>query len=417
MKHLSTLVLFICLVGQAAAQCNPRYHHKIFADSIVSDVQYGSNTNVGGTSEDLFLDIHFPQGDVETSRPLIIMAHGGNFLGGDKAGTDVLPLCGDLASMGFVVASINYRVGMNNFPFPGPDSTDAAETVIRASHDAKAAVRFFRESFESNGNPYGIDTSNIFFAGVSAGGFMALNVGYFNDPSEYPTFVDTVGQPGLTGGLEGASGSPGYSSKVKGVINICGAIRDTAWMDAGEPGVINFHGDVDQTVPYGSQEITLLGVYPLLQVDGSHSVDAKANELGLVHCFETHEGQDHVPHMDNGPYYDTTLNLMRNFLVHYVCNEALDCSYGPVITDVPTLTQAEPLFIYPNPAADYFMVDLPSHGNAIVELSDVHGRLINTQNLREGEMEVERPAEMSPGLYFVKVTQGGHVYTTKVLFE
>jgi carboxylesterase type B len=42
------------------------------------------------------------------------MAHGGSFIGGSKTGTDVVPLCNDLQSLGYVVASIEYRVGMTN---------------------------------------------------------------------------------------------------------------------------------------------------------------------------------------------------------------------------------------------------------------------------------------------------------------
>ena len=89
-----------------------------------------------------------------TERPLIIWAHGGSFVAGSKTGTDVVPLAEDFAKMGYVTASISYRLGMENTPLPGPDSVDATETVIRAVHDGRAAVRFFRKDYVENGNTY-----------------------------------------------------------------------------------------------------------------------------------------------------------------------------------------------------------------------------------------------------------------------
>ena len=87
----------------------------------------------------LALDIRMPQGDTETSRPLILFAHGGSFVGGSKDGPDVVPLAEDFARMGYVTASVQYRLGMNTVP---PDSTSATEAVIRGYHDVKSGDSF-----------------------------------------------------------------------------------------------------------------------------------------------------------------------------------------------------------------------------------------------------------------------------------
>ncbi|MGL4599374.1 MAG: carboxylesterase family protein, partial [Bacteroidia bacterium] len=273
--YITLFVALFAIAHSLSAQinCNGlRYHDFVFQDSSVTNIVYGSNVAANGNNFSLKMDIWMPKGDVEQLRPLIVLAHGGNFLGGSKSGPDVLQLSKDLSKMGYVVASIDYRVGMTNFPFPGPDSTDATEAVIRGLHDARAAVRFFRKNVATNNNQYRIDTSNIYFAGVSAGGFMALHLAYLDNINEFPTWADTTNQPGLTGGLEGNSGNPGYSSNVKAVINLCGALGDSAWIQAGDEPALLLHGDVDGTVPYGSAQIVLLGVYPLLQVDGSFPV-------------------------------------------------------------------------------------------------------------------------------------------------
>jgi poly(3-hydroxybutyrate) depolymerase len=292
-----------------------------------SDVQYGQNINLNGNSQDLFLDVYEPQGDAMLERPLIIWAHGGSFISGDKTGTDVKPLAEDFAKMGYVTASISYRLGMNGIPLPGPDSVDATETVIRAVHDARAAVRFFKKDYAENGNTYGIDTSNIYFGGVSAGGVTAVHLAYLDKESEMPTdYIDTS-QAGLGGGIEGNSGNPGYSGNVKAIINSAGALRDTAWMEAGSTPVISFHGDADGTVPYGTDIISMIGIFPIMMVDGSSSIHEQAENLGMNNCFEPWPGQGHVPHVGSAAYYDTLVTMSANFLSQFMCSTTNSCAY------------------------------------------------------------------------------------------
>lgn len=283
-----TIAFLLSIVKSANAQCsNGRYHNFIFANNTVtSDITYGSNLRSNNTTQTLKMDVYEPLGDVATNRPLIIIAHGGSFVGGSKTGSDVVPLCKDYAKMGYVVACIEYRLGMTNFPFGIPTSSDAGPAVIRGMHDGKAAVRFFRKDASLN-NTYKIDTNNIYFVGVSAGGFIGLQMAYLDEINELPSFIDTTNQKGLKGGIEGLSGNPGYSSEVKAYINLCGAIGDTAWMKAGDAPVLNMHGTQDGTVPYGTATIYLGGVYPILPVDGSRSIKTKANQVGITNCFTT----------------------------------------------------------------------------------------------------------------------------------
>lgn len=398
------------------SQCGIRYHNLIFTDSIVSNLTYGWNIKTNNQVDSLKLDIYLPKGDIETSRPVIILAHGGNFIGGSKTGADVVPLCKNLAQMGYVTVSINYRLGFTNFPFPGPDSTDAAETVMRSVHDGRAAVRFMRKSYE-NGNPYGIDTSLIFFGGVSAGGILASHLGYLDDMSEWLTYIDTVGQPGLSGGLWGNSGNPGYRSDVFGIINICGALGDSAWMDFGDAPLLSFHGDNDNTVPNGSDLIYLLGAYPLLQVDGSESMGTRADLVGIVNCYEKWEGQDHTPQVSNATYYDSMLVITRNFLAHFTCGDALDCSYGPAIVSVDELGKQPELMVYPNPSNQDAVLDLGNvEGLSEVRIYDLTGKLILNENIYTNKIIISRNNHNS-GMYLIVVKNNDQIRTTKLVFE
>ncbi|HLG34111.1 MAG TPA: T9SS type A sorting domain-containing protein [Bacteroidia bacterium] len=424
MKKIYTLILltvFIFPLENSFAQCTGgRYTSPVFSsDSVVSNIQYGSNVTYLNNPQNLLLDVYKPSGDTASVRPLIVIAHGGSFLFGSKTGTDVVPFCHDFAKMGYVVASIDYRLGIAGIPLPGPDSVGATEAVIRGVHDGKAAVRYFRKS-AAQGNPYRVDTSHIYFAGVSAGAFIAIHMAYLDDMSEYPSWVDST-HAGLSGGLEGNSGNPGYSSDVNAIVNICGAIRDTAWIHAGDEPICSFHGTNDGTVPYGSTMLYLLGSYPMLQVDGSFSITAKVNELGIENCFEIYEGQDHVPHVSNPQYYDTTMVIMRNFLSHYVCGYPLDCSYSNMVGIAEPSASFAEVMIYPNPASGNVTVDLSSvpmdEQGRTINLFDNLGRKVKNISGIFSEKLVVNCGDLAKGIYFVEVSSANHRVYSKLMIE
>ena len=171
MRKLSITFLAILFAIVSSAQCDgERYREFIFESlDITTDVQYGNNYDLNGNDVALLLDVYEPSGDSQELRPLVIFAHGGSFVGGSKEGADVVPICQDLAKMGFVTSSINYRLGL---PLTLALQEPATEAVMRGYHDMKAAIRFFRKDIAENGNTYGIDTDEIYIGGVSAGGFI-----------------------------------------------------------------------------------------------------------------------------------------------------------------------------------------------------------------------------------------------------
>lgn len=425
--YFSLITLIASSASIVNAQCaGERYFNYVYpANPIVtSNVNYGSNVKVGGSTQQLLLDVYEPNGDTAALRPLVLVAHGGSFIGGSKTGTDVVPICKDLAKLGYVAASVEYRLGMTNFPLPGPDSSDATEAVMRAVHDGRAAVRYFRKNADIGGNTFKIDTNNIFFAGVSAGGFIALQMAYLDEVSEIPSYIDMVGQPGLTGGLEGNSGNPGYSSEVKAIINMCGALGDTAWMKPGDEPVINFHGTNDGTVPYGSDVITLVGLYPLLKVDGSFSINNKAVQLGIPSCFEIYEGQDHVPATSNTSYYDTTIVKIRTFLNHFVCGSPLNCNYNGSIVNavgagVYEINNLQNWTIFPNPSKQKITLNLNSLNANKVNISVfncIGQEVIKMNGIVQKQQDINIQ-NLSNGVYYVQINDGVNTYAKKLVKE
>ena len=324
-----------------------RYYQEIFSGfELTSDITYGQNYNVAGNMQSLEMDVYEPSGDNLSERPLIVLIHGGSFLFGDKTQADVKPLAEMFAKRGYVCASMEYRLGMENFPIPGPDSTDAMEAVVRAVQDAKACVRYFYKD-ASAGNTYGIDTNRIYLMGSSAGAFTALHYAYLEDPAEIPSNLDTTKQ-GLTGGLDGDSGNPGYSSEIHAVVNFSGALGDTAWIQPGDQPLMSLHGTNDGTVPYGTAQIVLIGVYNLLEIDGSASVHQHMDNIGVDNCFYTWQGADHVPYVGNAQYTDTLLNLVVPWLAWQACGGTEPtCDY--ILTSTEDFAPEAFISVFPNP--------------------------------------------------------------------
>jgi para-nitrobenzyl esterase len=420
MKKTFTLIATAMFFGTITtnAQCSgDRYKMQIFNGfDITSDILYGNNISYTGGSENLTLDVYEPAGDTETNRPLMIICHGGNFTSGSKTGSDVVPLAEDITKMGYVVASINYRKGFEGLFSGTLDSVFATETVVRAVHDYRAAIRYFKKDFSENGNTYGIDTSLIFASGVSAGAIAAVHVAYMNQPSEIPTYIDT-NKVGLGGGIEGLSGNQGYSSTIAGVINIAGALRDTNWMQTNDTPILSFHGDQDATVPYGTDIIWLLGAFEIMRVDGSQSIHLRANNVGITNCFLTHYGEGHVPHVGNNLIKDTTLTYMSNFMSSIVCSETLNCGYdGTTVYLGIAEGNQEEVTVYPIPAASNITIQARSIIKE-VQLMNLLGEIVLTkQGNNADNMQITRN-QLPIGVYILSIKTDIGTTTKKISYE
>lgn len=91
-------------------------------------------------------------------RPGVLLFHGGGFSGGDKSSLD--HLCRELASKGFVAASVGYRLA------------PAARWPAQLS-DAQRATRWLKD----HAGAIGLDPQRLCAVGFSAGGSLAIRLG------------------------------------------------------------------------------------------------------------------------------------------------------------------------------------------------------------------------------------------------
>jgi para-nitrobenzyl esterase len=421
MRKYLLLLLSVALSQFAEAQTgcgNGRYQTDIFATvDVTSDITYGQNITLQNQNQVLKLDFYEPQGDILPARPLVIMAHGGNFIGGDKAGADIEPVAMSLAKAGYTVASISYRLGVAGIPFPGPTEDDIRESVLRAVHDMKAAVRFFYKDAATT-NTYRIDTNRIFVGGASAGAVTALHYAYLDDLAELPAGVDTT-QAGLGGGLPGLSGNPGYSDRVIGVVNLSGALDEATWINPGDEALVSTHAVADGTVPYATGQITFLGLFQLMVVDGSATLAQRCTNQGINNCLYSHQGAGvpHVPHQGNAAYLDTTMVIVRDFLTEMLCQTPSSCQY--VVANAQPITQQLSLGIHPNPAQQQvaLRIDQVLAEPWDLRVIDASGRTVMEEKAIIGATYTLQRGNLPSGYYLVEARTGTARHTQALIFN
>ena len=315
---MKLLAIFISLNFIFSQDCNDgRYTEELFNVSIQHDIEYGENINQDIFDSDytqtLYMDVYEPEGDEFTDRPLIIFMFGGSFIAGSKSSNNIVNLCLNYASRGYVAVAIDYRLTTNLIL--NASESKAYEAVIKAIQDLKASVRYFRMDDELYDN-FRIDSDRIYAGGVSAGAIASLNSAYLNTEEEALTLI-TSSQLESLGGLEGNSGTSGYNSEVYGIVNLCGAIGDYNWISQPDVPIVSMHGDQDSTVPYSDNSVTLFGLD--VQVYGSYIIHETMLELGNYSALHTYEGQGHVPFTSN---MDFESEFSSEFLYEIVCNNS-----------------------------------------------------------------------------------------------
>ncbi len=354
--------------------------------NVTQAVTFGSNTGVGGGNQTLRMDVYEPVGDLLDERPVVLVAFGGSFITGTRA--DVANICQAFARMGYVAVAPDYRVG---FFFPNQVSTTRA--VMRGSHDMKACVRYLRRTVVEDGNPYGIDQDRIIVGGVSAGAISAVHCAYLDEEAEIPEIL--VPEAPSLGGVEGNSGSPGYSSDVFAVYSFSGAIGDTTWIVPGDQPMASVHEVGDGVVPYYTQEVSVIGIPTGLVASGSHDIHVRLDNIATPNCFLSYPGNGHVGYI--GSDFANSVGFVAQFLSDLICDQPLACTMA---TGSEDLVQGSVVLPYPNPTTGPVQLDLPVGSIATVFAAD--GRMILSRTATTGTLHFDL-AGLPSGIYQIRV--------------
>lgn len=146
---------------------------------VEADVVYGT-----GGGRDLHLDIYTPA-TRDGLAPGVLLIHGGGWRIGAKNMPGIAAFGTLLSQMGYVCASMEYRLSGES---AWPAQLD----------DAKAALRWFR----ANADRLGVDPARIVVLGKSAGAHIALMLGATQDDPAH----------------DGEGGTPGISTKLDAIV-------------------------------------------------------------------------------------------------------------------------------------------------------------------------------------------------------
>jgi len=382
-----------------------RYYTPIFTDlDSAMNVVYGNADN-GSGPEDLLMDIWWPEGDLVMERPLVILAHGGSFIGGSKSDPGMYDHCRWLASMGYVAATIEYRLGnMLDVIMSADVESTFVNLVYRAVHDEMAAIRYFRKNAAVDGNTYKIAPNLIIVGGFSAGSILSMHLTYMDDPSKLHPDINEASD----GGFYGASGNPGYSVVPQAVLNYCGALADTIYVESGDQPMMSIHGTDDNTVPYGTA-MANPGI-PVMVISGSGSVHQRALNVGVTNPLKTYYGAGHCEFWNNPQQSDTTYQFAADFLEEQLCIQHLYTEQNP---------HSVFFTAYPNPATDQMVIDIPGNNTEwIYSLTDLLGHEVKTGMIAAGQkiqpLDVET---LTPGIYIVNLSSGIRKASQKIMVK
>ena len=208
---------------------------------------------------DLTLDVYQPRGD-RSPNPTLIYYHGGGWTNGSKEGSalNFLPYL----EMGWTVVNVAYRLA------------DVAHAPA-AVEDCRCALRWVYRNAEQ----YGFDVNKVVVAGNSAGGHLALAVGFLpesagldrqcpgdrnrtwstgtrsTDELKVAAVVNWYGIADVVGLAQGAPGVSGNFTEAwlgsrPDRIEVAARVSPMTYIRADLPPVITIHGDADPIVPY-----------------------------------------------------------------------------------------------------------------------------------------------------------------------
>ena len=181
-------------------------------------------------SDTLQLDYYSAAADTLSSKPLLLLVHGGGFAIGKRDNPLERAFSMDMAKRGFAVASISYRLLRKGKSF-GCDCT--AKEKIATFNAAAEDILLAADFLASRSDELRFDPEKIVLVGSSAGAEAVLNtvfMQYHHNFNELP-YKDL---------------------KFAGLISFAGAVLDINYItrENGIPTLL-FHGEKDRLVPFG----------------------------------------------------------------------------------------------------------------------------------------------------------------------
>lgn len=472
-KNLKLLSVFLFLLSNSLSAQN--YTTKQYnLQSTKTNIIYGTATNYLGATDTLKLDIYKPSGNTNTKRPILILNHGGAWVGGDKSEANIVMIAKEFAQRGYVVASVNYRLGTHkanwamtpfqkvvNAGFHAVYISDSAEVFrawYRAIQDLKGAIRFMkgRHALDST------CSEAVFIGGESAGGFNSMGVAFLDLNSEKPASCLAIADvpmpqtnlldnyPGGTvssaqlkrpdlGDIEGSLNINGYNSKVKGVLNLFGGLLSEGisnnWVSGNDSMVVYMtHQTCDGIVPCNAAVcLSPMSINCNLGNTPFHtkwpisygSCALKTNfttgtpkikklKVEIFNCDPiVFPLTDCIRYANNGSYHYLVNTAVRcDSIAKFIAPITLATTQNCKSAGVKNLNKNNSLSISPNPSNGIFSINgLNENDKPTIEITDVLGRPLVFECMDKNQIKL---SQIESGLIFIRIKTEDGVSVKKV---
>lgn len=266
---------------------------------------YGNNTTFSGSKIDLQYFFTAPNEKTISKRPFILLIHGGGFITGNYKAAMAPALL--FAQKGYAAASIDYRLGWNTGGSnPGSckgDTISMYKAVYRATQDARAALRYFI----ANADQFGIDTSQIYIWGSSAGNITASAVSFMTQQdfdAKLPGIENSLGS------LNTASNNLRNDFHIKALLTVTGfGLISKNYINSSNAIPVFFMVRAnDPVLPYGHEPAFKCRNYFYLY--GASEIKDVVKSYNMPYTLYTESGSGHKVGYSN----DFVINSMCNFI-------------------------------------------------------------------------------------------------------
>jgi len=443
-----------------------------------SDLFYGTARGFAGAMDSLFLDLSYPTDDVAPAcgRPLLVMVHGGAWIAGDKAEGTPTRIREDFAKRGYATASVSYRLGQIhtdqfvncNVPlwncYNMTDSSEWYRAYYRGIQDVHGALRYLI----NRSDDYQIDPNNVFMVGESAGGFIAMGVGFLDQEEEVladliaeytdapapnqlyeSPCIQTLGianniaemdltRPAL-GSYEGTLNFPANQPyRIQAVGNLYGGVFNNIFTTnaADPPALYLYHQPCDLIVPYRRARVLAgyvncllgfptncgyiinrpmvygsLGIKQMIDTLVVNGVTTSAylfdNSTNNFNCLQQASNPAMGCHaIDN--YWLRTTNMATYFAEHIA---TCAVSATNTLADV-----AKSVSIYPNPANRVATIEFDEvQASVRLVVTNSLGQIQEHQVLQNCRTIKLNTANWQPGFYQLSFDTGSQQYSRKLI--
>ena len=289
---LTTILFSLMIFCNAQAPSNGEIKESL----VDSTQQYQPNFSVDYAQRDSALKMLFFMPDDTLKRhTCVIYIYGGGFKDNNLNAHSTHKYCRMLADRGYVVAAIDYRLGLANHKGGGVLSLikPLKNSIDMAVEDCYSAVNYLLDRSDE----YRIDPTQIVLIGSSAGAITSLQADYeLSNRSEIsaalPPFFKFAGVVSFAGAIFSVKGTPAYS------------------VNPPAPTLM-LHGTADGLVPYGKIKLFRKGFF------GSSEIVKVFQKKNFPYMMIHYENRVH----DVASYTIKDIELTDWFIKEYVINQ------------------------------------------------------------------------------------------------